>query len=425
MRLNYKYYVLAGIVAATVLVGQPSGRAASTVVTGGKVDWGIKASLRNYIVGPIARGAVQAGDGASGTGPFQFPVKGATADPAVPSASVKMGGSVRFTGHEGKLDLKMSDFSISISGSQGTLSATINTLSSGVDPFNPSPPPAPAPTPSPKVFTGIVLANLSLGPPVVSENTIAWVDVAVSLTPAGVEPFGGFYSPGEILDPMTISLSLAAPATDSAAGTTTTRRATTTTTASRSSTTLINPSPSAASSTVATTTSRAPAAAPSSLPATSTAAGAPVTTPAATGGAVTSAGINKSLVEVGEQATVTGAGFQAGEQVEVHLHSEPIFVGVDTADAQGTVSHTFTVPQMPPGIHRAEIRGISSGRKLFSPEFTVAAAAAAGPVAQADGSSSLAITGAADQLILGAGILLILLGIMIRPGRAGAGSPRQ
>ena len=65
----------------------------------------------------------------------------------------------------------------------------------------------------------------------------------------------------------------------------------------------------------------------------------------------------------GGQLTVSGTGFEPGETVQATLHSTPIDLGTVTADADGAVSLTFTVPaDLEPGLHSVDLVGLQLGR---------------------------------------------------------------
>jgi hypothetical protein len=60
--------------------------------------------------------------------------------------------------------------------------------------------------------------------------------------------------------------------------------------------------------------------------------------------------------------TVTGTGFLPGERVSVVLHSDPIPLGTTTADANGAIRLSWTVPaNLPQGEHRVVLSGATSG----------------------------------------------------------------
>lgn len=127
-------------------------------------------------------------------------------------------------------------------------------------------------------------------------------------------------------------------------------------------------------------------------------------------------------VAAGGTVTVTGEAFDAGEDVEVWVHSDPIRLGQVTAEADGTVTATVTLPaDLPAGAHRIELRGLTSGLSTWT-DIVVAAAptppggGAGGP----GGPGSLAETGA-GQL----GVMLLAVGLMLGIGGAMLRKPRQ
>jgi hypothetical protein len=74
---------------------------APSKVTGGSLDWGVKASFRTYVTGPIAHGDITVSGGASvnGDGAIRFPATGGTYDPSGAGTDVALSGTVRFSGH--------------------------------------------------------------------------------------------------------------------------------------------------------------------------------------------------------------------------------------------------------------------------------------------------------------------------------------
>ena len=75
----------------------------------------------------------------------------------------------------------------------------------------------------------------------------------------------------------------------------------------------------------------------------------------------------------GATITLTGAGFQAGEPLEVWLLSTPVQLTSLNADAAGAFTATVTIPaNVTPGAHTLEVRGAQS--PTFSRSFTVLAA---------------------------------------------------
>jgi hypothetical protein len=98
-------------------------------------------------------------------------------------------------------------------------------------------------------------------------------------------------------------------------------------------------------------------------------------------------------------------GFKPGEVVTVTLHSTPQTMGRFTADANGTVTVSFTVPAgTPTGDHTLVYEGNLG--TYFQESFTVTTAAATSNAS----SASLAYTGADVALPLGLGVGALALG---------------
>ena len=84
------------------LTAMPANAAAGDVA-GATLDWGIKASFRNYIAGPIAHGKWTVDGGVSATTPFAWSGGTGAANTAASTGSVGYPGSVHFQGHEALL----------------------------------------------------------------------------------------------------------------------------------------------------------------------------------------------------------------------------------------------------------------------------------------------------------------------------------
>ncbi|WP_205814124.1 HtaA domain-containing protein, partial [Microbacterium sp. K24] len=80
-------------------------------VPGGSLRWAISSSFVSYITGPIAQGSIAVSDGATRSGgQFQFgQTVGGDFDVTTGLGSVAYGGSVRFTGHHGVLDVTLAN----------------------------------------------------------------------------------------------------------------------------------------------------------------------------------------------------------------------------------------------------------------------------------------------------------------------------
>lgn len=186
--------------------------AAAEPVTGGTLDWGIRASFRTYIVGPVARGTITtdapASAGADGT--FRFPTAGGDAT-AGGALDLAFSGAVHFRGHgyhdpaAGDL-LQVSVADIRIQGS-GTASLVADVTSLPL----PDDLTDPGPAGSVRTYDDVELATIALDAVTPEPTASGFVlrDVPVRVTAAGAEAFAGFYTAGEALDPLTITVTTA------------------------------------------------------------------------------------------------------------------------------------------------------------------------------------------------------------------------
>jgi hypothetical protein len=128
------------------------------------------------------------------------------------------------------------------------------------------------------------------------------------------------------------------------------------------------------------------------------------------------ASIDVSSVRAGDQVTVTGGGFLAGEQVEVWVHSDPQWLATAVADGDGAISQSVTIPaDLAAGDHHLELVGISSGLSASSATFTVVASGSAGTTATTTGT--LPATGWRPQLLGLAFVLLAVGGSLVLTAR--------
>jgi LPXTG-motif cell wall-anchored protein len=266
----------------------------------GTLDWGVKASFRNYVLHGPAAGAIDAGPPATenADGTYRFPAGSPVSFGGPDDVVAQFVGAVRFTGHHGALDLSLSEPRVEIDAGGGTLvvDASSKDMDTGVV----------------TELDDIVIADLDVdvAPPTAVGHVVTFADVPATLTEEGAEAFGGFYVAGDPLDPVTFAIEVDDPG---------------------------------------------------ALP--------PPTEQVA--------GCVPDTVTAGQLVTVCGDGFVPGEQVQVFLHSEPTFVGVAVAGPDGSVTASVVIPSdTTPGLHRLELRGVTSSKSLFSLEFTVTAAAA-------------------------------------------------
>lgn len=187
------------------LLPAATARAADRTVQGGRLDWGIKSSFQSYVTGPIAGGSWSLSGGAATVGGSQFRFHSAsgTYDPDNGATRAGFSGGVRFVGHtksdgSHELDLTISRPTVRISGGRGTLHADMAGKAKG----------------SGKVTTSsqVPLATLDLGGIDMrgGGSTVALSNIPSTLTAQGATAFAGYYTAGTPLDPVSLSVDVAA-----------------------------------------------------------------------------------------------------------------------------------------------------------------------------------------------------------------------
>ncbi|OPF73382.1 hypothetical protein VT50_0228630 [Streptomyces antioxidans] len=166
-------------------------------VVDGNLDWGVKKSFRDYVTGPIAKGKITLSGGAADHGDgYRFPNGEGAYDADEGSLDAAFDGAVRFTGHEGALDLRFSDLSIEVEGAKGALVADVSSKDRETGKVTES--------------DDVTVADLATGSglPDPKGGVITLTDLPAALTADGAEAFGGFYTAGDALDPVTVAVSL-------------------------------------------------------------------------------------------------------------------------------------------------------------------------------------------------------------------------
>ncbi|RLV54977.1 LPXTG cell wall anchor domain-containing protein [Aeromicrobium phragmitis] len=172
---------------------------------GAELRWGVRASFRQYLAGPIAHGSTtllgattQASDGRFvwSTGAGKADTEGRDVDVAFGE-----GHGVHFRGHAmpggHALDLAFTNprvvvtsattaqLRLDVKGREFVDTSSVGTTFERSD---------------------VHFADLALSAPSVSGTTRTWSDAVATLTADGAAAFGGFYRPGEELDPVTFSV---------------------------------------------------------------------------------------------------------------------------------------------------------------------------------------------------------------------------
>jgi hypothetical protein len=194
---------------ARLTVSEPS--LAPRQVAAGDLGWGVRASFRTYVAGPIAHGTITASGGAQvatdGTYTFRF-VSGRV-DPATEHVAVRYAGTVRFTGHDGPptcavesspcLDLSVADPRLEITGDTGVLHADVTSKDMETGAVN--------------RYPDVALARLDTSAMRLQPDSVELPSLPATLTETGSPAFAGFYAAGDALDPVTTRLTLGAEIT--------------------------------------------------------------------------------------------------------------------------------------------------------------------------------------------------------------------
>ncbi|MCX7620029.1 MAG: HtaA domain-containing protein [Acidimicrobiales bacterium] len=180
---------------ATVIPAQAD---ASGPVVGGYLDWGVKASFRAYILGPVAHGSITPAVGATenGDGTYRFPATGGNHDHSGGNTDASLAGSLRFLGHGGALDVTISELRIEIRGNAGLMRLDVVAGN----------PRGGAPTTYDDIE--FVTFDLSAVTPTSTATGWSWSGVPAVLTEAGSAALGGFYQPGTPMDPLAFTLEI-------------------------------------------------------------------------------------------------------------------------------------------------------------------------------------------------------------------------
>lgn len=173
----------------------PGGDATQTRV----LDWGLRQSFRNYVGG---EGSIVASDGAdrSAGGSFLFGVSSVTSYDAQGALSAAFRGSVYFekwgTGEAAALRLWLCNPRIEAPSGAAVGALHVDMLSKRLD------------TGQIVAYPGVRLADIDLtaGTRQLSGGAVRWSGVPTKLTAAGVEAFAGFYTAGEALDPLNLTV---------------------------------------------------------------------------------------------------------------------------------------------------------------------------------------------------------------------------
>lgn len=169
--------------------------------TAGSLDWGLSTSFRNYILHGPAAGTITPSDGAStlDSGVFRFPIGTDGHYTSTTDLSASFVGTVEFDGHDGQLQVVISDPTVEITGETGILVVDVSSRSLA--------------TGETAEWEDVEFADLDTAAvdPTAVGNVVTFTGIPASLTEDGAEAFAGFYEPGQALDPVSFSLEVADP----------------------------------------------------------------------------------------------------------------------------------------------------------------------------------------------------------------------
>lgn len=185
---------------AAVLLPAPAAQAADRTVSGGRLDWGVKASFQSYVTGPVAQGSwsLAGGAGTVGGSRFRFHSARGSYDPGTGAFSAGYSGGVRFLGHReaggaNALDMTISRPTVRISGGRGTVHADVVSKDRASGRVT---------TRSQVPFASLDLSGVDMRG---GGSSVALSGIPATLTAQGARAFAGYYPAGTALDPVSLS----------------------------------------------------------------------------------------------------------------------------------------------------------------------------------------------------------------------------
>ncbi|MEO3973128.1 HtaA domain-containing protein [Streptomyces sp. CAU 1734] len=195
--------LLAALLGALLPAG--TAQAADRTVQGGRLDWGFKSSFQKYVTGPIANGSYRLTAGAATVGDslFRFHSATGTYDPDSGAFAARFSGGVHFTGHKKpdgshEMDLRLSNPTVRISGGKGTLHLDMVSKAKGSGKVT---------TSGQVPFAALDLSGVNMKG---GASPVALQGIPATLTTQGATAFAGFYEAGTPLDPIALSVDVAA-----------------------------------------------------------------------------------------------------------------------------------------------------------------------------------------------------------------------
>lgn len=172
------------------------------LISNASAQWGLRSSFRNYISGGIAHGGWDLNGTTYSKGQFSWGQGSGNVQDG--KGSVSFPGGVHFYGHDGVLDMNISNLRLDFDGATGVLYADVSSSSMDGTKQN---------------FGTVAFANVNTSSLSVKGDKITLTDGAATLTETGAKAFADFYKPGDALDAFSFSGTVAGEKTTSAAST--------------------------------------------------------------------------------------------------------------------------------------------------------------------------------------------------------------
>lgn len=166
-------------------------------VTGGELSWGVKESFRSYISGSIAHGKWEVADGATYETPsFGWSNPVGEIDAETGEGTVSFTGSIHFTGHDGALDMTLANPTVALQG-DGTAQLLLDTKSQRAT--------GEVAIDETQAYIGKIDGVGQIDP---ASGEVQLEAAPAVLTSDGATAFGDYYSSGDELDPISLTVQL-------------------------------------------------------------------------------------------------------------------------------------------------------------------------------------------------------------------------
>ncbi|MGO1318368.1 MAG: HtaA domain-containing protein [Cellulomonadaceae bacterium] len=165
-------------------------------VSGANLTWGVKDSFVSYVTGSVANGAISTSGTAQVGNDFRWSGGTGAYNVDAGKGRVAFSGGVTFTGHGGILDLTLSAPRLVLNG-PGSATLVVNVNGTTMEGESLS-------------LGGVAFAtvNLSAAQRSADGSAVSYTGAPATLTAAGAQAFAGFYSAGEVLDPVSVTIPL-------------------------------------------------------------------------------------------------------------------------------------------------------------------------------------------------------------------------